>query len=49
MARKKGVFGSKLFKNGMNIIYGVGAAIVIAGALFKIEHWEGASNIKRVA
>ena len=26
----------------MNFIYGVGAAIVIAGALFKIMHWKGA-------
>ncbi|MFN5219176.1 MAG: GldL-related protein, partial [Sphingomonadales bacterium] len=26
----------------MNYVYGLGAAIVIAGALFKIMHWKGA-------
>lgn len=26
----------------MNFIYGVGAAVVIVGALFKIQHWPGA-------
>jgi gliding motility-associated protein GldL len=40
MARKK---KSKAWKNGMNIVYGVGAAIVIIGALAKLEHWPGAS------
>lgn len=40
MARKK---KSKAWKNGMNIVYGLGAAVVIMGALFKLEHWEGAS------
>lgn len=40
MARKK---KSKAWKNTMNIIYGVGAAIVILGALFKLEHYPGAS------
>lgn len=34
---------SKAWKNTMNIIYGVGAAIVIMGALFKLEHYKGAS------
>jgi len=27
----------------MNFAYGMGAAVVIIGALFKIQHWEGAS------
>lgn len=40
MARKK---KSKAWKNTMNIIYGVGASIVILGALFKLEHYPGAS------
>jgi gliding motility-associated protein GldL len=40
MARKK---KSKAWKNSMNIIYGVGASIVILGALFKLEHYPGAS------
>ena len=29
----------------MSKLYGWGAAIVIVGALFKIEHWEGASEM----
>ena len=28
-----------------NMVYGLGAAIVIVGALFKIQHWEGGSTI----
>jgi len=35
--------GSKQWKNFMAKLYGWGAAIVIIGALFKIQHWEGAS------
>ena len=42
MARKK---KSKAWKNGMNIVYGIGAAIVIVGALFKLEHFKGASEM----
>jgi len=30
---------SNTFKKGMNMVYGLGAAIVIVGALFKIMHW----------
>ena len=37
---KKG--GSFLFDVLMPKVYGIGAAIVIVGALFKIQHWEGA-------
>lgn len=33
---------SKGFKNMMAKLYGWGASIVIVGALFKIQHWEGA-------
>lgn len=33
---------SKGFKNFMAKLYGWGAAVVILGALFKIQHWEGA-------
>ncbi|MFD1016222.1 type IX secretion system motor protein PorL/GldL [Winogradskyella rapida] len=29
----------------MNMVYGLGAAIVIVGALFKIQHWPGGSAI----
>jgi gliding motility-associated protein GldL len=35
--------GSKQWKNFMAKLYGWGAAVVIVGALFKIQHWEGAS------
>ena len=30
-------------KRVMNFAYGMGAAVVIVGALFKIQHWAGAS------
>ena len=36
---------SKGFKYIKNLIIGVGAAIVLLGALFKIESWEGASTM----
>ena len=32
-------------KNIVNIVYSVGASVVIIGALFKILHWEGASQV----
>jgi gliding motility-associated protein GldL len=32
-----------LSKQTMNFCYGLGAAVVIIGALFKIQHWPGAS------
>jgi len=32
-------------KNKVNIIYSVGASVVIIGALFKILHWPGASTV----
>jgi len=35
--------GSKGWKLFMSKLYGFGAAIVIVGALFKIQHWPGAS------
>ncbi len=33
---------SKKGKKAMNMVYGLGAAVVILGALFKIQHWPGA-------
>ncbi len=39
MSRKKGFLESNLWKNFMKYAYGVGAAVVILGALFKIMHW----------
>lgn len=35
-------------KNIVNIIYSVGASVVIIGALFKILHWPGASQVLMV-
>lgn len=37
--------GSKSWKNLMSKLYGIGASIVIIGALFKIQHWDGASEM----
>lgn len=37
--------GSKGWKNLMAKMYGIGASIVIIGALFKIEHWAFASEM----
>lgn len=34
---------SKAYKNVMKFVYGWGAAVVLMGALFKIQHWPGAS------
>jgi hypothetical protein len=36
---------SKGFKRIKNLLIGVGAAFVLAGALFKLESWEGASEM----
>ncbi|MFM8486715.1 MAG: GldL-related protein, partial [Bacteroidota bacterium] len=36
---------SKGFKYFKNLMIGVGAAFVLAGALFKLESWEGASEM----
>lgn len=42
-AKKSGNFlESKAFKSFMAKLYGWGAAVVIVGALFKIQHWKGA-------
>jgi hypothetical protein len=38
-----GFFASKKFKTVMKFVYGWGGAIVIVGAMFKIQHWPGAS------
>lgn len=38
-------FASKKFKNGMKFVYGWGGAAVIIGAMFKIQHWPGASVV----
>ena len=39
---KRGGFQELFFSTIMPKVYGIGAAIVIVGALFKIQHYEGA-------
>lgn len=54
-AAKQG-FGARFFhwyesyqgKNVVNIVYSAGASVVIIGALFKILHWPGASQVLMV-
>jgi len=43
MSKKKGSFMDLLYKTIMPKIYGIGAAVVILGAMFKILHLPGAS------
>ena len=43
MSNTKSFFVSKTWKNVMKYSYGIGASVVIMGALFKIMHWPGAS------
>jgi gliding motility-associated protein GldL len=38
-------FESKFFKRLMALAYGLGASVVIAGALFKLMHWPGAGTM----
>ncbi|MCZ8022562.1 MAG: gliding motility protein GldL [Cyclobacteriaceae bacterium] len=45
MSKKKGGFVELMFKTIMPKVYGIGAAIVIVGALFKILHLEGADEM----
>jgi gliding motility-associated protein GldL len=45
MSQKKSVFETKKFKNFMKFVYGFGGAIVIVGAMFKITHWPGATEM----
>ncbi|MEL7006198.1 MAG: gliding motility protein GldL, partial [Bacteroidota bacterium] len=45
MSRKKGGFAELLFRTIMPKVYGIGAAVVIVGALFKIVHWPGANEM----
>lgn len=45
MSKKKGGFAELLFKTIMPKVYGIGAAVVIVGAMFKIQHWTGADEM----
>lgn len=42
MAKSGSFLESKAFKSIMAKVYGLGAAVVIVGALFKLMHWPGA-------
>ena len=42
MSSGESFFESTKFKTGMKFVYGYGGAIVIIGAMFKIQHWPGA-------
>lgn len=48
MAKKKGGFMELLYKTIMPKVYGIGAAVVIVGALFKILHLAGANEMLMV-
>ena len=45
MSSKKGGFMDFLFDAVMPKVYGIGAAVVIVGAMFKINHWPGATEM----
>ena len=45
MSRKKGGFAELLFRTIMPKVYGIGAAVVIIGAMFKILHLDGANEM----
>ncbi|HYG04411.1 MAG TPA: gliding motility protein GldL [Chryseosolibacter sp.] len=45
MSKKKGGFTELMYKTIMPKVYGIGAAVVIIGALFKILHIEGADQM----
>ena len=34
---------SRKYKKAMGVVYGIGASIVLVGALFKLTHWPGAN------
>ncbi|MDR0969823.1 MAG: gliding motility protein GldL [Lentimicrobiaceae bacterium] len=42
MEKIQNFFDNKVYKDFMSMLYGWGASVVIAGALFKILHWKGA-------
>ena len=49
MSKKKGGFTELLYKTIMPKVYGIGAAVVITGALFKILHLTGADEMLMIA
>ena len=45
MSAGNSFFASKKFKTMMKFVYGIGGAVVIIGAMFKIMHWPGADVV----
>lgn len=45
MAKSGNWFESKTGKRSLALMYGLGAAVVILGALFKLQHWPGAGGM----
>jgi len=43
MGKFSAFLASRKYKNVMAKIYGIGASIVLVGALFKLTHWKGAN------
>jgi gliding motility-associated protein GldL len=41
--QNQGFFHSPAFKLSQKVLYGLGASVVIVGAMFKINHWPGAT------
>lgn len=43
MGKFSNFLASRKYKKVMGVIYGIGASIVLVGALFKLTHWQGAN------
>ena len=43
MGKFSNFLASRKYKKVMGIVYGIGASIVLVGALFKLTHWQGAN------
>ena len=39
---------SRKYKKAMGVVYGIGASVVLVGALFKLTHWPGANAMLTV-
>ncbi len=43
MGKFSNFLASRKYKKAMGVVYGMGASIVLVGALFKLTHWPGAN------
>lgn len=43
MGKFSNFLASRKYKKAMGVVYGIGASIVLVGALFKLTHWPGAN------